>query len=178
MDPEVIVKTGTSYPSMHDVFYSKDKLQEIIENNWAVEIFWFPFNSLPFDLSNDELWVRTFNRVRTQETEKVVSHWFYKIKNAYDFISQETLRTVSPFIRAGDWCAPLIQWVSFHTLKHILYPRGEIYEELPNAIHFRWYPFSKQEYRCMRLLFFVNQHIQHNLNSVYGLQNIHKNVNA
>lgn len=82
MDPEVIVKTGTSYPSMHDVFYSKDKLQEIIENNWAVEIFWFPFNSLPFDLSNDELWVRTFNRVRTQET--VVSHWFYKIKNAYD----------------------------------------------------------------------------------------------
>lgn len=94
MDPEVIVKTGTSYPSMHDVFYSKDKLQEIIENNWAVEIFWFPFNSLPFDLSNDELWVRTFNKVRTQETEKVVSHWFYKIKNAYDFISQETLRTV------------------------------------------------------------------------------------
>nr|XP_034307480.1 uncharacterized protein LOC105321767 isoform X1 [Crassostrea gigas] len=137
MDPEVIVKTGTSYPSMHDVFYSKDKLQEIIENNWAVEIFWFPFNSLPFDLSNDELWVRTFNKVRTQETEKVVSHWFYKIKNAYDFISQETLRTVSPFIRAGDWCAPFIQWVSFHTLKHILYPRGEIYEELPNAIHFR-----------------------------------------
>lgn len=139
MDPEVIVKTGTSYPNMKDVFYSKEKLQEILENNWAVEIFWFPFNSHPLDLSNDELWLRTFNKHRLQGTETVVSHWFYKIKEAYDFISQEALRIVSPFLRASDSCAPHIQWVSFQTLKHILYPSGDIYQELPNAIHFRLY---------------------------------------
>ncbi|XP_034316358.2 L-gulonolactone oxidase-like [Magallana gigas] len=139
MDPEVIVKTGTSYPNMKDVFYSKEKLQEILENNWAVEIFWFPFNSHPLDLSNDELWLRTFNKHRLQGTETVVSHWFYKIKEAYDFISQEALRIVSPFLRASDSCAPHIQWVSFQTLKHILYPSGDIYQELPNAIHFRKY---------------------------------------
>lgn len=135
MDPEVIVKTGTSYLSMEDVFYSENKLQEIIENNWAVEIFWFPFNSLPADLSNDEIWLRTFNK--HQGTEKAKGHWFYKIKDIYDLISQKALRTVSQFLRDSDSCAPLIQWVSFQTLKHILYPSGYIYQELPNAIHFR-----------------------------------------
>lgn len=153
MDTEVIVKTGTSYLSMRDVFNSKDKLQEIIENNWAVQIFWFPFNSLPLDFSNDELWVRTFNKHCLQGTEKVKSNKFYHIKKAYDFISQEGLRIVSPFITASDSCAPLIQWVSFQTLKHILYPSGEIYQELPNAIHFRLY-FFNQEYRYMQLLLF------------------------
>lgn len=124
---------------MHETFGNEDQLRKIVEENWAVEIFWFPFNSLPLDLSNDELWLRTFNKHRLQETEKARGHWFYKIKEAYDLISQEALRIVSPFLRASDSCAPYIQWVSFQTLKHILYPSGEIYQELPNAIHFRLY---------------------------------------
>lgn len=62
MDPEIIVATTTSYPRMHDTFGNEDKLRKIVEENWAVEIFWFPFNSFPFDLTNDEIWVRTFNK--------------------------------------------------------------------------------------------------------------------
>lgn len=139
MDHEVIVETRNFYPNMGSVFNSEEKLREIIHNNWAVEIFWFPFSSLPFDLSNDELWVRTFNKISPEAIEKVEDVEFYETQDVYDFITQEALRIVSPFITANEPIVPLMQWLSFLTLKNVLYPdRVEpLYQEIPNAVHFR-----------------------------------------
>lgn len=141
MDHEVIVETRNFYPSMASVFYSEEKLREIILNNWAVEIFWFPFSSLPFDLSNDELWVRTFNKICPEAIEKVEDVEFYEIQDAYDCITQNALRIVSPFITANEPIVPLMQWLSFLTLKNVIYPdRVEpLYQEIANAVHFRKY---------------------------------------
>lgn len=139
MDHEVIVETRNFYPSMASVFYSEEKLREIIHNNWAVEIFWFPFSSLPFDLSNDEIWVRTFNKICPEAIEKVEDVKFYEIQDTYDCITQSTLKCVSRFITAHEPIVPLMQWLSFLTLKNVIYPdRVEpLYQEIPNAVHFR-----------------------------------------
>lgn len=109
MDPEIIVATTTSYPRMHETFGNEDKLRKIVEENWAVEIFWFPFNSFPFDLTND----------------------------AHDRISQEALSIVSPLITSHESLVPLFQWLSFQSIRYILYPSRKIYQEIPHAIHFR-----------------------------------------
>lgn len=141
MDHEVIVETRNFYPNMASIFNSEEKLREIIHNNWAVEIFWFPFSSLPFDLSNDELWVRTFNKISPEAIEKVEDVEFYETQDVYDFITQEALRIVSPFITANEPIVPLMQWLSFLTLKNVLYPNRvePLYQEIPNAVHFRKY---------------------------------------
>ena len=47
VEPMVIVKTENSFEyTVEDVFYNPHNLQELYKNNWSVEIFWFPFNSL------------------------------------------------------------------------------------------------------------------------------------
>ena len=43
----VIVKTENDFSlTVEDVFYNADTLQKLHDENWSVEIFWFPFNSL------------------------------------------------------------------------------------------------------------------------------------
>ena len=47
VEPMVIVKTDNDFSlTVEDVFFNPDKLQELHRDNWSVEIFWFPFNSL------------------------------------------------------------------------------------------------------------------------------------
>ena len=43
----VIVRTEDDFSlTVKDVFYDHGKLKQLHDNNWSVEIFWFPFNSL------------------------------------------------------------------------------------------------------------------------------------
>lgn len=43
----VMVKTENDFSlKVKDVFYNPEKLQALYNENWSVEIFWFPFNSL------------------------------------------------------------------------------------------------------------------------------------
>lgn len=137
MDPEVIVATETSYPRMRETFSSPTKLKEIVENNWAVEIFWFPFNSSTSDFSNDEVWVRTFNKVRLEGNKNLADVKYYEDKDTKDLWTQEVLHCLTPHITNNETIVPLIQMVSFCFIKHVLYPVGQIYQEIPNAIHFR-----------------------------------------
>lgn len=137
MDPEVIVATETSYPKMRETFYSAAKLRDIVENNWAVEMFWFPFNSIPFDFSNDEVWVRTFNKVHFEENKKLADVDYYKKKDMADFLTQGALSVLTPCITNNEGIVPWVQWSSFGGIKNLLYPVGQIYQEIPNAIHFR-----------------------------------------
>lgn len=142
MDSEVIVKTCNFYPNMASIFNSEEKLREIINNNWAVEIFWFPFNAHPIDLSKDELWVRTFKKICPEAIVKVEGVEFYETKDMYDHITQAALRIVSPFITKCESIVPLMQWLSFLTIKNVLYPERDdseppLYQEIPNAVHFR-----------------------------------------
>ena len=47
VEPMVIVKTENDFSlTVEEVFYNPDTLQRLHDENWSVEIFWFPFNSL------------------------------------------------------------------------------------------------------------------------------------
>lgn len=43
----VVVKTENDFSlTVGDVFYNDKTLKKLHDENWSVEIFWFPFNSL------------------------------------------------------------------------------------------------------------------------------------
>ena len=47
VEPMVIVKTENDFSlTVEDLFYDPDCLKKLHDDNWSVEIFWFPFNSL------------------------------------------------------------------------------------------------------------------------------------
>ena len=47
VEPMVIVKTENDFSyTVGDVFYNSANLKSLWDENWSVEIFWFPFNSL------------------------------------------------------------------------------------------------------------------------------------
>ncbi|XP_071128649.1 L-gulonolactone oxidase-like [Mytilus edulis] len=136
--PEVIVKVENRYMDLDDLFFNAEKIQKLFEENWSVEIFWFPYNSLSlFDYNpkNDDVWIRVINK----ETKKVktATQTYYDWKEVKDYLTQEALAIMSPIIAGNPSLTPLYAWSSFGALKKIIYPSGTQYQELPHAVHFR-----------------------------------------
>ena len=47
VEPMVIVKVENDFSlTVQDVFYAPEKLKKLHDENWSLEIFWFPFNSM------------------------------------------------------------------------------------------------------------------------------------
>ena len=47
VEPMVIVKTVNDFSfTVGDLFYDHNQLKNLHDDNWSLEIFWFPFNSL------------------------------------------------------------------------------------------------------------------------------------
>ncbi|CAC5363242.1 unnamed protein product [Mytilus coruscus] len=68
--PEIIVKVENRYMNLDDLFYNVKNIQQVFEENWSVQVFWFPYNSLSqFDYNpkNDDVLLRVINK----ETKKV-----------------------------------------------------------------------------------------------------------
>ena len=74
-----IVKTENHWVKVKDIFFDREKLHKTIQENWSVQIMWFPFNGIStkealkallqrkisendWDPMNDDVWVRTTNR--------------------------------------------------------------------------------------------------------------------
>ena len=138
MEPEVLVRTETLYYNLGEVFCYADKLKSLVEDNWATHIFWFPYNSISlgdYNPKNDELWVRLTNKAPPCVDPE---DWdFYTWRDTKDYISQSSLSAISPLLGEEQRLVPYFNWVSFQTLKYVLYPSGEIYQELPHSVHFR-----------------------------------------
>ncbi|XP_061179400.1 uncharacterized protein LOC133188026 [Saccostrea echinata] len=141
MDKELIIKTDNSYKPLKDVFKTTE-LKNIVTKNWAVQIFWFPFNAFPFgkyDLEEDDVWVRTFNKETLSDEENVKGKLYYALKAVSDYGTEEGLRIVSPYLTEYPKLVPIFQKSAFSAIKHLFYPEGPIYQELPHAVHFRKY---------------------------------------
>lgn len=134
MEENIIVKTETSYEKKTSLA-NENRLETLIKENWAVEIFWFPHNG--FKLEDDYIWVRTFNKENNKVN--VVPKGFYENEEWYDKMSQMALKMASPHITTYGWIVPYMQWASFKFIKHILYPEGHIYQDIAHAVHFRYY---------------------------------------
>ena len=84
-----MVENKNKFLTIDEVFYTKDKLKQLVDENYSLEIFWFPFNSMSWfgtlvafwegkvtenhllpghwDYKKDELWVKLINPVEVPE---------------------------------------------------------------------------------------------------------------
>ncbi|XP_076088202.1 L-gulonolactone oxidase-like isoform X2 [Mytilus galloprovincialis] len=135
--PEVIVKVENRYMDLDDLFFNAENIQKLFEENWSIEIFWFPYNSLrlfDYNPKNDDVWIRVINK----ETDKVktATETYYDWKEVKDYLTQEALAIMSPIIAGNPSLTPLYAWSTFGAIKNIIYPSGTQYQELPHAVHF------------------------------------------
>lgn len=138
--PEIIVKTENLYYDLEDLFFNPASMKSLVENNWSVEIFWFPYNSLSvfdYEPKNDDIWVRAINKVKNPKSVDLAEFSYYSWKDAKDSLTQEALQVVAPFIASDPGLTPYYSWSLFKALKHIIYPAGHLHQELPHAVHFR-----------------------------------------
>lgn len=139
--PEVIVKVENRYEPLKELFYKPDSLQNLFEENWSVQILWFPYNSLcvfDYDPKDDELWIRVINK-KPKDTKKVKTETqtYYDCKETKDCLTAEGLSIVSSVVVGNPSLTPWFAWAAFGSLKHIVFPKGPLYQELPHAVHFR-----------------------------------------
>ena len=140
LEPETIVKTENKYVSLGAVL-DESYMKNLVQSNWSVELFWFPFNSfnpLPFfhyDPKKDDVWMRLINK--ETNSVKTKGALYYAWKDAKDLATQKALSVVGPWIAGYPSLTPYYEWSAFETLKHVIYNEGALYQELPNAIHFR-----------------------------------------
>ena len=137
--PEVIARTENRYYDLDNLFFNAENMKNLVEENWSVEIFWFPYNSLSlfdYEPKNDDVWVRVINK-ETRKDVDLVDVSYYTWKNMKDSLTQESLEAISPVIVANPSLTPYYSWTAFKALKHVIYPSGTIYQELPYAVHFR-----------------------------------------
>ncbi|XP_062601808.1 L-gulonolactone oxidase-like [Saccostrea cucullata] len=138
MEKEIVVKTQNMYCSLRDVFYNAEKIKSLAEENWSTQIFWFPYNSvslLDYEPKNDDLWIRLINKAPSNVDCK--DFGFYLWQSSKDKISQKSLAAVSPLLAENTELTPYLSWAAFKSLKYVLYPSGQVYQELPHAIHYR-----------------------------------------
>ena len=83
--PMKIVENESTFPTIGDIFYKPGELKRLVKENWSVEIFWFPFNSMSWlgtlvafgegrvletgflpgswDPKKDQIWLKRINQV-------------------------------------------------------------------------------------------------------------------
>jgi hypothetical protein len=79
-------------------------MKSLVENNWSVEIFWFPYNSLSvfdYEPKNDYIWVRAINKVKNPKSVDLAEFSYYSWKDAKDSLTQEALQVVAPIIASN-----------------------------------------------------------------------------
>ncbi|XP_076088204.1 uncharacterized protein LOC143058614 isoform X2 [Mytilus galloprovincialis] len=157
--PEVIVKVENRYEPLEEFFYTPDSLQNLFEENWSIQILWFPYNSLSvldYDPKDDELWIRVINK-KPKDTKKVktATQTYYDWKEMKDYLTAEGLSIVSSEVVGNPSLTPWFAWAAFLSLKHIVFPKGPLYQELPHAVHFRQFT-DKTPVNCMEFAFDFN----------------------
>lgn len=138
--PEFIVKVENRYMHLGDLFFNAENIKQIFENNWSVEMFWFPFNSLSF-FSYDPKHDRVLIRIINKESKKVKTETesYYEKKKRQDHWTQKALEIVSPHLVKHPHLTPEFAYASFRYLSNHIYPSGhDLYQELPHAVHFRY----------------------------------------
>lgn len=119
--PEVIVKVENRYMNLDDLFFNAEKIQQVFEENWSVEVLWFPNTSLSlFDYNpkNYEVLLRVINK----ETKKVetAKQTYYDWKEMKDYLSAEALLLISPILTGNPSLTPLYALSSFGAFKNII----------------------------------------------------------
>ena len=71
VEPMVIVRTENDFSlTVEEVFFNPDTLKQLHDNNWSVEIFWFPFNSLSW---SSLIWIGVIGELKGGPTYGMIT---------------------------------------------------------------------------------------------------------
>ena len=165
VEPMVIVKVENDFSqTVQDVFFTPKTLQQLYDDNWSLEIFWFPFNSMgnceamllglqsfgpvlhciskrqlksltnKWDPLADKVWIRKINIVPEPE-EACPTPTEYKFGAAKDLASTTFGRLLSQFLNDHSGCVPSFLKVGFEMVQQ--FNKETTYEYINKAIHYQ-----------------------------------------
>ena len=153
----VIVKVENDFErTVGNLFYNDDEektsLSSLVQDNWSVEIFWFPFNSLDWcqmlcpnpsnhlcnwDPKNDKLWIRKINIPQLGDAvlEPCVPQVDAKFDAAKDLAASTFGRLLSTHLNENQDDVPRFLWTGFKIVKRT--NNSTTYEYINKAIHYQ-----------------------------------------
>jgi hypothetical protein len=152
VEPMVIVETVNDFSlKVEDVFYNPDTLKKLYEDNWSLEIFWFPFNSLSWceaisiasacssvdgvwDPKKDKLWIRKINVVEVPNLP-CPSATDYSFKGAKDLVSTTFGRILSGNLNKNPRLVPSFMKSGFEMVSR--FNKETTFEYINKAIHYQ-----------------------------------------
>ncbi|CAB4018241.1 Hypothetical predicted protein, partial [Paramuricea clavata] len=152
VQPMVIVKVENDFScTVGDLFYNPAALKQLHENNWSLEIFWFPFNSLSWlqlialfvlkcpglvrwEPKHDNLWVRKIN-IADIPNEPTPNQVEYDIKKVQDLISTAFGRSVAPHLKKKQFLIPSFLKAGFEMVQ--TFNATTRFEPMNKAIHYQ-----------------------------------------
>ncbi|XP_028399847.1 uncharacterized protein LOC114523183 [Dendronephthya gigantea] len=154
VQPMTIVKVENDFSyTVKDLFYKPAALEKLYKENWSLEIFWFPFNSMPghallylftigrvfhckllWNPKKDKLWIRKINPVEVPDkpTKNEVE---YSIKDAQDLRSAGFGRKYAPLLSKDKFLVPSFLKAGFKMVKKS--NSTTCYEHMNKAIHYQ-----------------------------------------
>lgn len=141
VEDQICVSTENRYLRLGDYFYNQsNQLMSLVNNNWSIELFWFPFGSLglfhKYNPKEDKLYARVINKINPKD-RKLADKSFYTHQDTKDKWSSYMQKKSDNLMLSHPSLTPSIGKGGFLAVKNVLYPEGTIYQELPQAIHFR-----------------------------------------
>lgn len=150
VEPMVIVETVNDFSlTVEDVFYNSATLKKLYEDNWSLEIFWFPFNSLSWcdvmsigvgsstanwDPKADKLWIRKINVVEVPDLP-CLSDTDYSFKSAKDLASTTFGRILSGNLNKNSRLVPSFMKAGFEMVS--FFNKEKTFEYVNKAIHYQ-----------------------------------------
>ena len=138
---QICVSTENRYLRLGDYVYNQSNLlKSLVNSNWSIEILWFPFGSLGcssnYNPKDDKLYVRVINKINPED-HTLADKSFYICQDMKDKWSAAMQKISNNWMISLPSLTPSIGKAGFLAIKNVLYPKDTIYQELPQAIHFR-----------------------------------------
>jgi len=152
VEPMVVVEVVNDFScTVNDVFYNPKALKKLYEDNWSVEIFWFPFNSMRWndalmvaipslpvgdvwDAKHDHLWIRKINKKEVPD-QSCLTATDYGFKQAKDLASTTFGRIISENLNKHPRYVPSFMKAGFDMVQR--FNKKTTYEYINKAIHYQ-----------------------------------------
>lgn len=126
---------------------SNGALKDLVEGNFSVEIFWFPFNSMIINpdlhtsswcADGDKLWVKKINQEKGNK--KPLAQGIIDLKQSGDWVMSKIFAFISPLVQKRPSITPIYLNTAYFFLSALRNPFDKVnphYKMLPQAIHYQ-----------------------------------------
>ena len=153
--PLMIVKHMSVYETVGRIMHDDQFLKDLLANNWSVELFWFPFNSMTqpeaveaifdgdvdhyeWNPMQDKMWIKIINPIENAGNINK-GRKFYNFRKFRDWLST-TGYNVADAVVKFEKRPNLIPWLTKFQHDDIerSWPPDDVWiQQLPHALHYR-----------------------------------------